>query len=488
MMQHPNGRITGKLLALMLGGLLCVTLGATWLLKSSAAGPSLAQGGELAIWLSGDTLGYLEPCGCRRDQAGGIEPRMTLVKGETSPHRLLLDVGNLTSGSRSYELLKLDFLLRGMAEMGYDAVNLGLKEASLDRDTLRQKMEASKLPFISCNVLNTETSKPLAAPSLIVSIAGKRIGITGVVEMDRDDVGPGLAVRPPEEALSAILPDLRKRSDFVIVLAFAPQETLRSLATRFPEAGAIFGGDVPQASSKAEIVNRSVLFNVTNKGKVIGRLAFKEGGDAGLTLSDSKSVKTTDKIPPAPEMSALIKEFKNTLRERNIELASAEGMELIHAENTSADTYTGQDKCQPCHQNAFKITHATTHTHAYETLVAKNSEYDPDCLRCHTVGYGARDGYVNHDKTPKLAGVQCENCHGRGASHMQAIAAGKKGKAATEMLRAVTPNSCVRCHDEENSENFQYSPFWQRMKHGSEPGMSRTAATQELRRFLARVE
>lgn len=483
-MQHTQGRITGKLLAAMLGGLLVVTLGGTWLLRRDS-GPSLAQGGELAVWLSGDTLGYLEPCGCRRDQAGGLPPRMTLVKGEVSPHRLLLDVGNLTSGSRSYELLKLDYLLRGMATMGYDAVNLGAKEASLDRDTLKQKIEASKLPFVSCNVLNAETSKPLTEPSLIKSVAGKRIGITGVVQIDRDDVGPGLFVRPPEEALAEILPDLRKRCDFVMVLAFVPQETLRTLANRFPEAGAIFGGDVPQASNKAEIVNRSVLFNVTNKGKVLGRLVFKEGGEAGLTVSDSKSVKTNDKIPSAPEMTALIKEFKNTLRERNIELASAEGMELIHAETTTADTYTGQEKCQPCHASAFKITHATTHTHAYETLVQKNSEFDPECLRCHTVGYGARDGYVNYEKTPKLAGVQCENCHGRGDTHIKAVASGKKGKAATEMLRAVTPNSCVRCHDEENSENFQYTPFWQRMKHGSEPGMRAEATRKELHRFLA---
>ena len=31
----------------------------------------------------------------------------------------------------------------------------------------------------------------------------------------------------------------------------------------------------------------------------------------------------------------------------------------------------------------------------YATLAKKGSEYDPECLRCHTVGYGAKDGFLN---------------------------------------------------------------------------------------------
>jgi len=80
---------------------------------------------------------------------------------------------------------------------------------------------------------------------------------------------------------------------------------------------------------------------------------------------------------------------------------------------------------------------------------------------------------VNLQKTPNLANVQCENCHGRGAAHIQAIAAGKQGRAATETLRAVTPNSCIRCHDEENSANFRYATFWPKIRHGAEKATHR---------------
>ncbi|HZT42339.1 MAG TPA: multiheme c-type cytochrome [Chthonomonadaceae bacterium] len=456
----------------MLGGLLAVFVAGLALVQRSRSADRLANGGELVVWLSGDTRGYLEPCGCRRDQAGGLPARMTLIAQDHAPNRLLLDVGNMTSGSRSYELLKFDYVLRGMAAMGYDAVNLGRREADLDRDTLLQKLHAFPLPFVSCNLLDRQTGKPVAAPSLVKTVGGARIGITGVVQMDPEEVGPGLMVRPPQEALAEILPGLRAQSDFVIVLVFAPEETLDDIASKFPEAGAVLGGDVPQSSGSAETVNRAVVFSVTDKGKVIGRLAFRRTpGGEGLALASARALKTADTIPPAPAMTALIRQFKADLRARNIELAAEEGLDPISAQQTTADTYAGQDRCQGCHATAYHVALASAHAHAYETLIQKGSEYDPECLRCHTVGYGARDGFVNLQTTPRLAGVQCESCHGRGTEHIKAIQSGKQGRAATLTLRAVTPNSCVRCHDAENSADFHFATFWPKIKHGFEPGM-----------------
>jgi len=37
-----------------------------------------------------------------------------------------------------------------------------------------------------------------------------------------------------------------------------------------------------------------------------------------------------------------------------------------------------------------------------------------------------------------------------------------KSKSA---LKPVTPASCVKCHDQENSENFNYAKFWLKIAH-----------------------
>lgn len=453
------------LLGLISGGTL-VLLSGVWLSGCRHGG---APGGNITVWLSADTRGYLEPCGCRRDQAGGLPARMTLTRADKNPNRLLLDAGNITSGGRSYELLKFDYLLRGMTTMGYDAVNLGKREVGLDRETLRSKIAASKLPFVSCNVLDKQTNRLLCAPFVVKPVGGVRFGIVGVVQAEGDDLGPNLAVRPPIEALAEQLPTLKSQCDFVVVLAFAPSETLHEIAAKFPEVGAVLGGDVPQSSAQAENVNRAILFNVTEKGKVLGKLTFHStGGDPPLTLAAAEAIKTADTVAPAPAMTALITEYKSVLRDRNLELASEEGLDPINAQAVSGDRYAGEQACVSCHANAHKVGLASAHAHAYITLAKKGSEYDPECLRCHTVGYGAKDGFLNLKTTPQLSDVQCESCHGRGSLHIAAVQAGKTGRAAVASLRAVTPNSCVRCHDVENSADFHYATFWPKIKHGPE--------------------
>src|SRR5215469_10823777 len=130
-MDKRSARASGGLVALMLAGLVLFLGAAAWLERRAAA-----AGSSVTLFVTGDTRGYLEPCGCRRDQAGALPGRMTLIRQNETPERLLVDVGNLTSGGRSYEMLKLHTLLDGMNRMGYDAVNLGAREAGLDRDTL----------------------------------------------------------------------------------------------------------------------------------------------------------------------------------------------------------------------------------------------------------------------------------------------------------------------------------------------------------------
>jgi len=44
----------------------------------------------------------------------------------------------------------------------------------------------------------------------------------------------------------------------------------------------------------------------------------------------------------------------------------------------------------------------------------KDYTHDPECLPCHTTGYKKKGGFVSIEKTPDLAGVQCEECHGPG--------------------------------------------------------------------------
>jgi len=417
--------------------------------------------------LTADSRGYLEPCGCRRDQAGGLPGRATLIDAVPAASRLTVDAGNVTSGGRAYEQLKTRYLLEGMRTMGYDAVNLGQTEAGLDLATLRRLTASQGVPFVSANVLAKDGGARPAPAMRIVRRGSLRIGITGVTQLPDVECGPGVTVVPPIEALAPVIAGLRNQCDVLVVLAFVDADAEELIAKQYPEIDCILGGDVWQSSSTVVTFNRAACFNVTDRGKVLGELSLVRHGSR-YAVDSGRGVKVAaDRVARDPAMAALIARYKDELRNRRYELASAEGMERIGSGQGTADEYVGDAACASCHAVPHQVFASSAHAHAYTTLVSKGSQYDPECLSCHTVGYGLYSGFVDAQRTPQLENVQCESCHGRGKEHieaMQAQAAGR-GAASPSTLRPVTPATCIRCHDSENSENFRYAAFWPRIKH-----------------------
>ena len=84
-----------------------------------------------------------------------------------------------------------------------------------------------------------------------------------------------------------------------------------------------------------------------------------------------------------------------------------------------APAYIGSQACAGCHDNIRATELKTPHAGAFTNadFVAAGGQTNSSCLPCHTVGYGLPTGFVSQSRTPQLAGVQCENCHGPAANH-----------------------------------------------------------------------
>jgi len=100
---------------------------------------------------------------------------------------------------------------------------------------------------------------------------------------------------------------------------------------------------------------------------------------------------------------------------------------------------------------------ASGHAHAWQTLVPRGFHVDPYCLQCHTTGYGFPGGFESVRRSATMFGVGCENCHGPSTAHA------KDPKIRTPFVAA---DQCIRCHDHENSPNFEYADHWLRIRHG----------------------
>ena len=106
--------------------------------------------------------------------------------------------------------------------------------------------------------------------------------------------------------------------------------------------------------------------------------------------------------------------------------------------------YTGSQTCAECHSPILNTLEHTAHPGAFTNaaFAAKHGQTNLSCLPCHTVGQGLPTGFISLAKTPNLAGVQCENCHGPAAYH-----AGNPDDPTQVPRVEVASTLCGGCHD-----------------------------------------
>lgn len=140
--------------------------------------------------------------------------------------------------------------------------------------------------------------------------------------------------------------------------------------------------------------------------------------------------------------------------------------------------YVGSEACRSCHAAEFETWSGSAHAGAVETLAAVHKERNPDCLRCHTTGYGRPGGFPEQGLPAEhadRADVGCESCHGPGGDHITPAAA----KIGTIVSLGDKCDSCVilqicgACHDDANDPGFEFEVKQkiEKQRHGTlEPG------------------
>ena len=110
--------------------------------------------------------------------------------------------------------------------------------------------------------------------------------------------------------------------------------------------------------------------------------------------------------------------------------------------------HVGADACRPCHQKEYDQWSRTPHAVAFAVLAKDGRSGDPECLRCHTTGFGLLRGFGDAMATAVLTGVQCETCHGPGSLHAKDPQ--KKGL----IVSSPKTELCTSCHHPPHVEAF----------------------------------
>ena len=455
---------------------------------------------DVAILISGEQIGYFEPCGCAglENQKGGMKRRHTLVK-QLIAHDWPLVAVDLGGQIRRYgpqAVIKFRTAIEALVEVGYQAVGFGMQDLRLRTDDLVQvaaNLEEGKNPFVSANVGLIDWDAGFVAQFHVVKAGGRRIGITSVLgesyhkQINNDD----LLFRTPAEGLKHVLPALKEQADFLVLLANASPEESKALAQQFPDFDIVVtageGEIPPHTTARIEGAAATQLVEVGHKGMYVVVLGLFDDPNTPVRY---QRVPLDTRFEDSPEMQARLVKYQQEL-----ETLGLAGLGLKEVPHPSGRKFVGSATCAECHTEAAEMWETTPHAHATETLLKLEPQrhHDPECLSCHVTGWDPQSyfpftaGYTDLEKTARLRTNGCENCHGPGSAHVAAemgdvdatdsqltslraqmrlsLIEGEADGTSPDRVVGKATTKCRECHDLDNSPDFDFKTYWPKVEH-----------------------
>lgn len=459
---------------------------------------------DLAILISGELDGYIEPCGCTglENQLGGLKRRHTLIKQlqEQGWPLVRVDAGGLVRRRGVQSEIKYRFAMESLVELGYDAVALGASDLQLGNiDAVAaalSNLDPATNPVVSANVgvygLDESVEVGMTRRFRVVEAGGKRIGVTSVLGVKHQAALQGMsevATISAAEGLAKVAPELAaQKCDIQILLVHGHPSEAAELAKQFPQFQIVVtasGAEEPLGQPRKTAGSNTLFVEPGHKGKYVVVLGI---------YNDPPQVRyqrvpLDARFPDSPEMHAKLTAYQQELETMTLEYLGLRG--TTHPDGD----FAGSAACADCHTKAWEAFEKTPHHHATETLVKIDPprHFDPECLSCHVTGWNPQEylpyksGYEGLTATPDLVGNGCENCHGPAAAHVKVesgevdVPAAQQESLRAALRKRIVPNegnkdgqvfdggkvvqNCIQCHDTDNSPDFDFQEYWPKVKH-----------------------
>jgi hypothetical protein len=402
----------------------------------------------LTVFLTGDELGALKPCGCSGGQLGGLDRRSAVLNTVPEQKRLIIDTGSFVESDGEQDMIKYHIIVQALQLLNYGLVNMSEKDIEIGSNLgLLDSIESA------FNIISPKGTGDINAPVKFTkkfSLKGRTVLFT-VAAFDPEST----PVEQIEDlfALPHGVPTLN-----ILILSHSDPETIGSIAKAAPFVDCVVcpsESDEPIVISEAD--KRPLAFSVGRFGRYICELKVTAPArvDQPLKLAFN-ALPVEESLPRDESLVRLYEDYQQIVKDRNLlkkhpRFTLPNGLE-----------YAGSKSCKPCHGYEYETWNSNAHAKAYSTLEQVNSQFDPECVVCHVVGMEYESGFISQQDTGNLMNVGCENCHGPGSEHI--LTAG-----ATKLTEP--KSTCIDCHTPEQSGDYagNEDAFMEKIKHWREP-------------------
>lgn len=466
---------------------------------------------RLTIHITGNIRGHIKNCGCASGQYGGLLRMARLAKAELETAikpqgkdkgrpaiAMLIDMGNFADPSTSVSHLTSKGVVMGMSEMGYDVVGLGKYDLSFSQEELWEMFADSGLPLTAANLEfvspvegedHSDELNELVEPYRVIELEeGFRVGVIHIIDDNAQQVIGELnsfKLRKADAAVKNVLNTHLNDADFwVLTIAdTSAKGTGPQAIAALTDLDLVIGfkGNNPlEPADSTEVVFPYFIDPPYLKAKDVMQVEvnFPLGNDDPVVLARRLA------IPETIKADSQVQSIVDLIDESLEVLENEEAGRRMQAE-TVHPVYVGYESCRACHGETVAQHLNTAHATALPSLVDVGQQSSAACLPCHVQGHGNlpgvcwSGGWNIIDNQDSMRGVHCESCHGPSEYHISAMSAQISGRdfpeeIAEELSRdgrnkfgllSVSSETCLVCHDAENSPNFNYTTYWQQIRH-----------------------
>jgi hypothetical protein len=448
-----------------------------------------------AIALVGEVRGELEPCGCPSLPYGGFLRRENYLEG-------------LRSGLPTFHLDAGEMLLKGFSNVGQDRE---LRARSLARLSEQVGVDAWAVGPGDLDAMGLETLKSMEGPprisatwtdlegewlfppSAVIERGGIRLGVIGLSArpmstMHRNSIG----YLDSEEAISRALDGLPGDLDLVVALGSVDDDDAAKAAAMEPDVAALLTtrGATYEEPYRPDI-GMPLVIEAPERGRYVQTAYIRIGASSSFPLSQSsKPNDWRDWIELRARKAAGYEDKELSETERRL-AKEGDGRNLAYTElvalNRSYDGeaavsseleafknealkaaaqrasepqkgekgYASASQCARCHSREFARWTLSDHAEAWQSLLLRDEQGNPECIQCHSTGFGKPGGLgeLVRKQVRKYKAVQCESCHGPMGGH--------PGDPEVRPI-PIGPETCLECHDEANSPDFEFESYLKR--------------------------
>ena len=452
--------------------------------------PAEIIGERIRLLISGSMDGRLEPCGCASGQLGGL-PRRLAHAQEVHGYDLLIEGGDLVRGNTPLDIAKAETAVQALFAMPqitanirnvapdsslvgpYHALGLSPRDLELPLDEFYGGfVSAFQVPVVASDLESTAGMWP-ARSFLEYDVRGTAVRIAsltlGLPEQLQGGEAAPLVLLEPDAAWRRALQGASDETVRVLMIhgkSKRVRELTRQLQPR-PDLVIGIGSSYLEPPGSAEDQDVVPIVFPGIRGLILLDVALaRTARGSTLTVYEPIALRGSETKPGAgedPSVRLMLLEHRKQVAEDDIQEQMAEQLPA-----PKGLAYIGSEQCRTCHAQDYEIWQRSKHATAWTTLEkaeveryhAPVTQY-PDCISCHVVGFREKTGFINKARTPQLAGVGCERCHGPGSAHMSdpQVKMGKVGDGLPSIV-------CTQCHDFEQSPDFDYRLRWSMIEHG----------------------